>query len=90
MVTTAAITIVTMATTNSRREVGASARTKKSNLNECVCVCERSMGCVGCVGVGWLPTIATVYLLIYRTLLITPDTLLGNFPCSSTTDTPVL
>ncbi len=32
----------------------------------------------------------TVYLLIYRTLLITPDTLLGNFRCSNTTDTPVL
>ena len=29
----------------------------------------------------------TVYLLIYRTLLITPDTLLGNFCCSNTTDT---
>ncbi len=32
----------------------------------------------------------TVYLLIYRTLLITPDTLLGNFRCSNTMDTPVL
>ena len=32
----------------------------------------------------------TVYLLIYRTLLITPDDLLGNFRCSNTTDTPVL
>ena len=30
-----------------------------------------------------------VYLLIYRTLLITPDTLLGNFRCSNTMDTPV-
>ena len=34
--------------------------------------------------------LSTVYLLIYRTLLITPDTLLGNFRCSNTTDTPVL
>ncbi len=29
-------------------------------------------------------------IVIYRTLLITPDTLLGNFRCSNTTDTPVL
>ncbi len=32
----------------------------------------------------------TAYVLIYRTLLIIPDTFLGNFRCSNTTDTLVL
>ena len=41
-------------------------------------------------GAGVKIIATTVYLLIYRTLIITLDTLLGNFRCSNTTDTPVL
>ena len=50
----------------------------------------RSVAVKGIVACTQRMNIIIVYLLIYRTLLITPDTLLGNFRCSNTTHTPVL